>query len=838
MESIVSLFKKKFPGPTKVQGKAMPRLLQGGNAVVIAPTGSGKTEAALLPVLEKIQGKGGIAALYITPLRALNRDMEKRVKWWCENAGISFGVRHGDTKQAERGRQRRNPPQLLILTPETLQAVLVGRVMREHLANVRHVIVDELHEMLESKRGSQLSMALERLAEIAGEFQRVGLSATVGSPEEAGKTLCGKREFEIIEAGTRREMDIEVLKYAGGWGKAYSAVGGMLGDGKKRIIFVNTRSGAEELSTKLKMEKVQLDVHHGSLASDARLRTEREFKDGELDTVVATSSLELGIDIGGVEEIVQVSSPRAVSRLVQRVGRSGHCEGLVPRGKVITVDFDDWLEAEAVKGKFEGGFLEPREVPKGSLDVVAHQAVGVMIERGMCKVDDVYALLGRAHSFGIGKEKFLQVLKQLERERLIFLNDDGTVKARRDAREYYFYNLSTIPKERRYLLRDASTNRAIASLDERFVATLAEGECFSAKGRVWQLVEVGAEVIAEPAFSYSFVVPEWSGEDLPVDFEIAQEVGRLRRKRLKEGPVPDDRTVVVELAGDFIIVHACFGTKVNAVLGKVFRMELAKLLRVDVAEASDAYRVMLKLPFPAKREWAEKIISQKDFIWKAEEAIAGTPMMRMEFLHVGRLFGLFGEEAEVGSKLVRIMAGSPVYEEALNSIFRRRLDAGKAGELLGEIERGERELAFVHRERPGFLSMLGITRKGRGVPSMQPRDVLLKEVREEVSRKKTTLLCLSCGATRITTIGNAPEELKCHKCGRKSLTVKGKEERYAAGILQAYGKRGLLALGFYGVGPRTADRILRKLHRDEEAMLLELLDAQKDFIKNKKYWKA
>ncbi|MCX6768558.1 MAG: DEAD/DEAH box helicase, partial [Candidatus Micrarchaeota archaeon] len=317
METIASLFKKRFPEPTAIQHKAMPVLLQGKNALLVAPTGSGKTEAALLPVLEMLNGKQGISCLYITPLRALNRDMKKRMDWWCEHAGVTHGVRHGDTSVGERGKQRASPPQLLIVTPETLQAILVGRVMRKHLANVKHVIVDEVHELMNNKRGTQLSMGLERLAEIA-EFQRIGLSATIAKPREAGKLICGGQEFEVIDAGKGRELDLEIIKAYGGEKKIFEKVKEILEKepGKRRIVFVNTRRAAEALATYLDMEKVPIDIHHGSLSAEVRLKTEEGLRGGETKTVVATSSLELGIDIGDMEEIIQFNSPREVARLV------------------------------------------------------------------------------------------------------------------------------------------------------------------------------------------------------------------------------------------------------------------------------------------------------------------------------------------------------------------------------------------------------------------------------------------------------------------------------------------------------------------------------------------
>ena len=845
METIASLFKKRFPEPTAIQHKAMPVLLQGKNALLVAPTGSGKTEAALLPVLEMLHGKPGISCLYITPLRALNRDMKKRMDWWCGQAGVTHGVRHGDTSVSERGRQRASPPQLLIVTPETLQALLVGRVMRKHLANVKHVIVDEVHELMNNKRGTQLSMGLERLAEVA-KFQRIGLSATIAKPREAGKLICGGQEFEVIDTGKGRELDLEIIKAYGGEKKIFEKVKEILEkeQGKRRIVFVNTRSTAEALATYLDMEKVPIDIHHGSLSAEVRLKTEEGLKGGETKTVVATSSLELGIDIGGMEEIIQFNSPREVARLVQRVGRSGHAMHLRPSGKIVVGDYDEWMEARAIKNKFESGFLEEREVVRGAMDVAAHQFVGLLLDNGRMNVDDAYRILSRAYAFALKPEEFERVVKQLGRERLIFLNPDNTAAIRQAGREYYFYNLTTIPKEKKFALRDSSTNRIVASLDERFVATLTPGEFFSSKGKVWRMIELSSELLAEPASSADFIIPDWVGEDIPVHREIAQEVGRLRKgdeEKHGEKIIPDEKKLLVEIAKESVILHSCFGTRVNYTLGRILQLRLAKKLGAEVAVATDPYRVMLKLPFPAKREWIDAALAPYDLEFDAEESLWNSSALRIVFLHTGRMFGMFGEDAMIGTKLIRLMSDTPVYDETVTSIFRRYFDLEGTKKVLVGLMKKEFELVFEEREKLSFFAMVGIHRKEEGVPSIQPREAMLKSIREELGKKRINLHCLSCGAERITTVANAPDNYKCHKCGRTSLTLwPGEPQELAdkAAILRAYGKKGLLALSVFGVGPKTAGRILGKLHKDEDILLLELLEAQKNFIKNKKYWRA
>ncbi len=307
------------------QAAAIPPLLAGKNLVLIAPTGSGKTESAMLPVFDRlVREEGpGFRAIYITPLRSLNRDILQRMEWWCKELGLTVGVRHGDTPTSERRKQALNPPHLLITTPETLQAIFMGKRLRKHLASVRHVIVDEIHELAGSKRGAQLSVALERLAVYAGEFQRIGLSATVGNPGDVAAFLCGTRPYQVVEIPVTPHLEIGV-RYAGeDFGDQAKYVGRCIGGKGSSLVFVNTRVTAEALGHAL-YETGDVEVHHGSLSKEVRVDAEERFKRGDIHTLICTSSMELGIDIGRVGHVIQFGSPREVSRLVQRVGRAGH----------------------------------------------------------------------------------------------------------------------------------------------------------------------------------------------------------------------------------------------------------------------------------------------------------------------------------------------------------------------------------------------------------------------------------------------------------------------------------------------------------------------------------
>src|SRR5512136_2669149 len=365
------------------QAAAIPPLRAGKHLVLIAPTGSGKTESAMLPVFDRlIREEGpGFRAIYITPLRSLNRDILQRMAWWCRELGLTVRVRHGDTPAHERRKQALHPPLLLIATPETLQALFMGKVLRRHLAHVRHVIVDEIHELAGSKRGAQLSVALERLAVYAGDFQRIGLSATVGNPAEVAAFLCGDRPYRLVEIPVTPHLDIRV-RYAGeDFADQARYVRRCIGGKGSSLVFVNTRVTAEALGHQL-YETGDVEVHHGSLSKEVRVDADERFKKGEIHTLICTSSMELGIDIGRVGHVIQFGSPREVSRLVQRVGRAGHQLHTISRGTILTTGFDDLLESLVIVKKAKANEIE-RVIPQNcAADVLANQVAAIAVEYG------------------------------------------------------------------------------------------------------------------------------------------------------------------------------------------------------------------------------------------------------------------------------------------------------------------------------------------------------------------------------------------------------------------------------------------------------------------------
>ncbi|MEM3422723.1 MAG: DEAD/DEAH box helicase [Candidatus Bilamarchaeaceae archaeon] len=837
------LLRNRFGSLTEIQEKAISVVASGANVLIIAPTGYGKTEAALLPVLDNIKSQQGIAALYITPLRSLNRDLLRRFKEWCTIYNITSDIRHGDTTISERAKQRKNPPQIVLTTIESLQALLVAPIMRKHLQNVRYVIVDEIHDVLDNKRGAQLSLSLERLARIAS-FSRIGISATLPNPTEAAALLFGQRDYKVIEAGSKRTFDFSVF-YEEEREKRLEKIKSIV-EKERSLLFVNTRSTAEEIGGWLKEKKAPIEVHHGSLSKEVRVSAEDDFKTGKIKSLVCTSSLELGIDVGDVDLIVQYGSPHQVFRLIQRVGRSGHSIRKVPKGIVFPLDFDDFLEAEAIVSLAQNGWVERKTIEKGALDVIAHQIIGLLLENYKMHFDEIHSIFKESGAYGITIDKLKSLLLQLHAESLVFFNQDGTIKVRNRARDYYYTYLSTIPKTKKFVLFDSSSNRQIASLDEEFVSNITTGDNFLSKGQVWEVLDITEDaVVVSPGTSTEITIPSWIGEDIPVAKEIAEMVGAMRKIKIKEQVVPDDKTIVIEVISDVIVVHSCFGNKINETIGRIFAYLISEIIGESVRAVADAYRIIIKLPYPIEPKKINDVfmscgISPRK---KLEESLRNSNLLRFKFSHVARMFGLIEEDATVGQKFIDALRYSVVYEETIRSIFFRYFDLDGAEEIFKGIKSRKIKVVLDERKTPSFFAQIGLNRVSarEAIGIFEPKDRIIAALKEKILSYTKELVCLNCGATRFVYLASAEEELKCAKCGKKALALKSRsadDMELSAALIQTYGKKALIALSVYGIGPVTAERILARLHKDENSFYLDLIEAQKTFVKTKKYWKV
>ncbi len=402
---------------SSIQRLSMKDLVLGHDRVLVSPTGSGKTEAAILPLASRFMNEGweGLSILYITPLRALNRDIDRRLGEMLEPLGISVGLRHGDTSQKERTKQSKNPPNLLITTPETAQIMLLGSRLRRHLSGLNAVILDEVHDLASSERGAQLLVGLERIAEYCPDsFQRIGLSATVGNPNETAKWLS-KDAVPIIGPSPRSTQvvvhredptpsdEAESVVWASSPHSvaAHRRLAKSLSEEYPALVFVNSRNAAESVSQRLRSlnENILLGVHHGSLAAETRKKMEDGLRNGELNAIVCTSSLELGIDIGSIKRVHQIQSPRAVDRLLQRMGRAEHVIGGTGRGELLAWETDEVAEGAVIARRAMAGELEGVEWRTNPGIVAANQFLQMSIERGVVPVDLATKIVGRCSIF-------------------------------------------------------------------------------------------------------------------------------------------------------------------------------------------------------------------------------------------------------------------------------------------------------------------------------------------------------------------------------------------------------------------------------------------------------
>jgi ATP-dependent Lhr-like helicase len=829
--------------PTKPQEEAIPAIFAGENVLLIAPTGTGKTEAASLPIFHKILSseRKGTEAVYITPLRALNRDMLRRFHEWGEALHITVAVRHGDTSQADRRRQALKPPDLLITTPETLQIMLTGKLLRQNLSTVKTVVVDEVHEMASSKRGSQLAVLLERLAELAGDFQRIGLSATVGSPEAVARLLVGaKRSFKIIQTDVERASDFRVVSPLP-TRSDYAMAGTLECDprlaaqirfiretvhNKKCLIFVNTRQAAEVLGSRFRQLGESIGVHHGSLSVEARVEAEEAFKAGDLRGLICTSSMELGIDIGDVDHVIQYSSPREVSRLLQRVGRAGHKIGLISSGTIIATCADDVAEGCAISRAAAAGELEAILIHEKPADVLANQIVGLEMDFGDISREKAHRIVTKAYPFrGLLMEEMNGVITQMEEHRLVRLDGDVLQRTGK-AREYYIENLSMIPDEKRYNVYDIVGRRSVGTLDEAFVISFAQpGATFVTKGEIWEITEIAENEIKVVPIHRSGEIPSWTGEEIPVPFAVAQEVGSIRReirqileseggsedgsdagngselavamlqgkypldgeaaeelvdlikKQMEKNlPVPDESHIVVESGGEGAIINACFGHKTNDTLGRVITSILSARFGSSVALQIDPYRIELTLPKALLAEEIRKLLLELDPTYVEpilEMTLKNTTLLRWKMVHVARKFGAFSRDVDYQrvsmAKLLAVFEGTPMHREALREIYHDRLDLERAKWVLEKIRDGSIEIITSSLSPIGTCGRGG----GRDVTSPEHADAAVIDLlKNRIMNDRVLLFCVNCKKWKsMRQVERVPEQPECPLCGSRMVAA-------------------------------------------------------------------
>ncbi len=892
--------------PTPPQLDSIPRIIRGENLLLVAPTGIGKTEAAVLPILEMImrsKGKPGIRCIYITPLRALNRDMLKRMEEYGRQLDIKVGVRHGDTSQAERTKQSEHPPDILITTPETLQVMFTGKRLVQHMKHVEWVIVDEIHELANTERGAQMSVALERLVLLAGNYQRIGLSATVGNVDNVARFLAGNnRQVVIRKHDTHRDFDIKVespepdtedselldkLQSDPDILGVMKRARQIIESGKSTLFFVNTRETAEWLAARYHLwdENISIEVHHGSLSKENRMDMEDRFKRGEVRSLICTSSLELGIDVGTTDMVIQYNSPRQVSRMIQRAGRAGHRIGEKIRAKIIATAPDEVAEAMVVARRCDSKELEYFEGRECPLSVLANQLVAMTMTGAMDK-ELAYKVIHNAYPFrNLTMGTMLDVMEQLKGIKMIF-DDGNTFKRSKKGMNYFYDNISMIPDERTYMVRDIGTRAIIGTLDESFVASFAEEYAmFIAKGRTWRIVEMREdEILVEEAKEVGSV-PNWVGSDIPVPFEVAMEVGRMRRLRnfsdypgdegcarvLKKyfadqdekSVMPTDKTVTVEIGEQMAIINCCFGSRVNETLGKIYSALLSARLGESIGVTADPYRIILELPRHVDRETMMntiRTVKPGTIEALARMTITNSSFLRWRFVYVAKKFGIVEKEADHRfmnfGRLFELHKDTPAYKEAINKVLWEDLDIPNTEKVVSMIADGEIELITG---RISAIGLEGITRSKELMQPVRADHSILMALKKRLQDEVLFASCMHCGSQNRFRVGDAPKRFKCPQCGGVMIAVLKNYERDTVKLLKEpalskqekqdlqkmgrnanlvfeQGQRAVLVLAGRGIGPDTAARILRTLHTDEDEFLRDIMNAEILFAKNKRFW--
>lgn len=839
-------FKGKFGKFALPQRYAIMNIHNRENTLVSAPTGSGKTLTAFLSIINELinlSGKGELEdkvyCLYVSPLKALNNDIEKNLKEPLSEMreiagkplGIRIGVRTGDTASSARARMLSKPPHILITTPETLSIVLNAPKFRQLMRDVKWVIVDEIHSLAENKRGVHLSLSLERLQNLTGRFTRIALSATIAPLEEVAKFLVGcengkLRDCKIVDVQFLKKLDLKVITPVPNLmdttqdelqKRLYELLDRLISQHRTTLIFTNTRSGTERVVHNLKVRFPKrygsnIGAHHSSLSRYHRLDIENRLKNGQLRCVVSSTSLELGIDIGYIDLVILLGSPKSVARALQRVGRSGHKLHDTAKGRIIVMDRDDLVECSVLLKNAIEGKIDRIHIPGNALDVLAQHIYGIAIEDTQ-NIDNVYHLVKRSYCYrNLTKNEFDSVIDYLSGEYIeleqrniyakIWVNRERKLMGRRSrmARVLYSTNIGTIPDES--YIKVKIGDHSVGKIEEEFLERLKKGDIFVLGGQVYQFrYAIGQTAQVVPADGRIPTVPSWFSEMLPLNFDLALEIGRFRtlvEERLERGDtkrevtdfiheylyvdensanslyeyineqyryakIPTNRRILIEFYHGFgneryVLFHTLFGRRVNDALSRAIAYVISKRQRRDVmiSLSDNGFYLSIGKGRMQVIQSLNELLSL-DLREVLIKAIDKTETLNRRFRHCAtRSFMILREykgrrksvgRQQIGSKVLlnfvkRLDNEFPILKEARREVLEDLMDIENCESVINDIRTGRIKIETISTRIPSPFALNLIAQGYMDVLRMEDRLEFLRRMHQailmEINRNRYT----------------------------------------------------------------------------------------------------
>ncbi|UCG01008.1 MAG: DEAD/DEAH box helicase [Candidatus Heimdallarchaeota archaeon] len=838
--------------PTPRQLEYLEAIIAKEDVLIVASTGSGKTFGTIIACLHRIliEESNPINTVVITPLKALNRDIFRRVlPSLGEKLGISIAVRHGDTTSAERRRQTKNPPQILISTPELFQALLPAKILgRERLKNVQTVVIDEIHELVETKRGVQLSLALERLSTRVGKkIQRIGISATLGNPKKVMEFLAPENaDFKVIEIPSLKQLQLAIefpselssnlqdfTKILQTTEEAAARFFRLVEIIEKEsgtvLLFTNTRQQAEILGYRFNRynenidpdKRITFEVHHSSLSAQYRLQAETEVREGNLELIIATSSLELGIDIGAVSLVIQYMSPRRIETLIQRVGRAGHGLDRISRGIIIAENPRDLFESFTIQERVGQEEVEPTTIHSTALDILFHSIVGILLDFGETNIQKIMGIIKRAYPYkNFTSKDFLPLLQYGKENHFFFVNKNpGTglisLRAKRKAYQYYYSNLSSIPTKKSYSVVDIGRQSRVGHLDEAFVSTRGEkGAIFILNGLPWEFLaqkEDRIEVRQVKGLTEA-AIPTWEGELIPVSQMVAEaakdlfendliaemdaspvqnELLTFIKEHKKLGIIPTKHKILIESAGRQLVVHSFLGSKGNETLGLLISSIVGAKQGHSVEFRSDPYSIFLSLPRPTSLVPILESIKPEHIFPLLKHRIGNSDLFNWRIRQVAKRFGAVTKDLESSPMVTRLIVSrykdTIIGEETINEILCEKMDVNAVINFFTQLHTGIisiEEIPVKRFESP--LSFAATQPISLNVLKLRPSHIILEKVEKRIRNTWIRLVCmrLDCKFEKVQRVESLAEDIQCPKCHSRFIAIVHQNKTGTKGLLK------------------------------------------------------